>query len=90
MTVFQFFNQHSYLLISAIVLGVAAIALFRRRAPRARARRAWLIWLGVLAVAIVGWFALRTGEGVSFNSVADYEAALRTGQPTLVEFYSDY
>jgi protein-S-isoprenylcysteine O-methyltransferase Ste14 len=85
MTIFQFFNQHSFLLISAIVLGVAAIALFRRHA-----RRAWLIWFGVLIVVIAGWFALRTGEGMRFNSAEDYEAALRTGRPTLVEFYSDY
>ena len=85
MTVLQFFNQHSYLLISAIVLGLVAIALFRRHA-----RRAWVIWIGVLAIVITGWFALRTGEGAQFNSVDDYEAALRTGQPTLVEFYSDY
>jgi hypothetical protein len=85
MTVLQFFNQHSYLFISAIVLAVAALALFRRRA-----RRAWVIWIGMLAVAIAGWFVLRTGEGTAFNSVDDYEAALRTGQPTLVEFYSDY
>jgi len=48
----------SFLLISAIVLGVVAIALFR-----SRARRAWLIWMGLLAVAIVGWLGLRTGEG---------------------------
>ena len=85
MTIFQFLNQHSYLLISTVVLAVVAIALFRRRA-----RRAWLIWLGLLAMAIAGWFTLRTGEGTSFTSVEDYEAALRTGQPTLVEFYSDY
>ena len=85
MTIFQFLNQHSYLLICAIVLGVMAVALFRRRA-----RRAWLIWLSVFVVAIAGWFALRTGEGTPFNSVEDCEAALRTGQPTLVEFYSDY
>ncbi len=85
MTVFQFFNQHSYVLICAIVLGSVAIALFRRRA-----RRAWWIWLGVLVAVIVGWFALRTGSGTQFNSVEDYEAALRTGQPTLVEFSSDY
>jgi hypothetical protein len=85
MTAFQFFNQHSYLFISASVLGIAALMLFRRHA-----RRAWLIWFGVVIVAITGWFALRTGEGATFNSVDDYEAALRTGQPTLVEFYSDY
>ena len=82
---FQFFNQHSYLLISAIVLGVTALALALRRA-----RRAWLIWLGLLGVAVGGWFALRTGAGAQFTSVDDYEAALREGQPTLVEFYSDY
>ena len=85
MTILQFLNQHSYLLICAIVLGVMAVALFRRRA-----RRAWWIWLGVFVAAIAGWFALRTGGGTPFNSVEDYEAALRTGQPTLVEFYSDY
>jgi hypothetical protein len=62
-----------------------AIALLRRHA-----RRAWLIWFGVVVVAFAGWFLLRTGEGAQFNSVEDYEAALRTGQPTLVEFYSDY
>ena len=85
MTLLQFFNQHSYLLISAIVLGAIAIALFWRHA-----RRAWLIWPGVLVAVIAGWFALRTGEGTQFRSVANYEAALRSGQPTLVEFYSDY
>jgi len=85
MTLIQFFNQHSYLLISASVLGVIAMALFRRHA-----RRAWLIWFGVVVVASAGWFLLRTGEGAQFNSVEDYEAALRAGQPTLIEFYSDY
>jgi drug/metabolite transporter (DMT)-like permease len=85
MPLFQFFNQHSYLLVSASVLGVAALALVLRRA-----RRAWLIWLGLLGVAVGGWFALRTGAGEPFKSVDAYEAAVREGQPTLVEFYSDY
>ena len=85
MTLFQFLNQHSYLLISAIVLGTTALTLWRRHA-----RRAWLIWPGVLMLAIASWFALRTGEGTPFSSVEDYEAALRSGRPTLVEFYSDY
>lgn len=85
MTIFQFFNQHSYLLISAIVLGSAALVLARRRA-----RRVWLVWLGLLVAALLGWVVLRTGAGTTFASVEDYEAVLRTGQPTLVEFYSDY
>ena len=85
MTLFQFFNQHSYLLISATVLVVIAFVLVRRHA-----RRAWLIWFGAVVAVIAGWLALRTGEGAQFNSVEDYEAALRSGQPILVEFYSDY
>ena len=85
MSVFQFFNQHSYLLISAIVLGSAAWVLARRRA-----RRAWFIWIVLAAAALLGWVMLRTGKGTTFASVEDYEAALRTGQPMLVEFYSDY
>lgn len=85
MTTFQFFNQHSFLLISAIVLGILATALLLRRA-----QRRWLIWIGLLVIVIAGWVAFRTGEGTRFNSVEDYEAVLRTGQPTLVEFYSDY
>jgi hypothetical protein len=85
MTTVQFFNQHSYLLIGAIVLGGVALALVLRRA-----RLAWLIWLGLLAMALIGWLALRTGEGAPFKSVEEYEATLRAGQPTLVEFYSDY
>jgi hypothetical protein len=84
-TLFQFFNQHSYLLISAIVLGSVALALVMRRV-----RLAWLIWLGLLALVLIGWLGLRTGEGASLTSVEDYEASLRAGRPTLVEFYSDY
>jgi hypothetical protein len=41
-------------------------------------------------MALIGWLALRTGEGAPFKSVEEYEATLRAGQPTLVEFYSDY
>jgi nicotinamide riboside transporter PnuC len=85
MSVFQFFNEHSYLIISGTLLAIGAVVLLIRKA-----RRAWLLWIGLALIGVAGWFALRTGSGTQLNSVDDYEAAIRTGQPMLVEFYSDY
>lgn len=85
MSVFQFLNQHSYLIASGTLLTIAAVVLFIRKA-----RRAWLLWIGLALIGVVGWFALRTGSGTQLNSVEDYEAIIRTGRPVLVEFYSDY
>ena len=81
----QFFNQHSFLLTGLLVLCITAIMLLRRRA-----RKGWLIWGGVAVVLGAGWLVLRTGVGLQLNSVEDYEAAIKTGQPTLVEFFSNY
>jgi hypothetical protein len=85
MSVFQFFNEHSYLIISGTLLAIGAVVLIIRKA-----RRAWLLWFGLALIGVVGWFALRTGSGTQLNSVEDYEANIRTGRPVLVEFYSDY
>ena len=85
MTFIQFFNQHSFVITSGVLLAMGALVLRRRRA-----RRAWLVWIGLFAVAAIGWLTLRTGEGLQLNSTAEYEAAIRSGQPTLVEFYSNY
>ncbi len=81
----QVVNQNSFVFFSGFGLLIAAVILLARKA-----RRAWLVW-GVLALAAVGgWYALRTTDGLQLNTVADYEAALRSGRPTLVEFYSNY
>jgi hypothetical protein len=81
----QFFNQHSYLITGAAILLILAIFSLVRRA-----RWAWLVWL-VVAVALgAGWLALRTEPGAQFSSVEAIEATVASGQPTLVEFYSDY
>lgn len=85
MTLLQVFNQHSFLMISTSVLIIFAPGLLFRRA-----RRGWLAWGALVAAAAIGWLTLRTGEGLQLNSVAEYEAAIRSGQSTLVEFYSNY
>lgn len=85
MTLFQTFNQNSFVVSSGFVLVVIAAILLVRKA-----RRAWLVWGACVVAAAIGWFALRTTDGLQLNSVADYEAALRSGKPTLIEFYSNY
>ena len=85
MSVFQFFNEHSYLIISGTLLAIGAVVLLIRKA-----RRAWWLWIGLALIGGAGWFALRTGSSTQLISVEDYEAIIRTGRPVLVEFYSDY
>ncbi len=85
MSLTQVFNQNSFVFISGLALAIAALLLLVRKA-----RRAWLVWGALVVAAVIGWYALRTTDGLQLNSAADYEAALRSGQPTLIEFYSNY
>lgn len=78
-------NQYSFVWIAVTVITVAATATWR-------VRRRWLraaIPLTLLAAAVVAFFALRTGPG-NLRSVADFDRALASGKPVLLELYSDY
>ncbi|MDA8217756.1 MAG: hypothetical protein M0Z94_09090 [Dehalococcoidales bacterium] len=46
------------------------------------------LFIGVLAVMAVAYLLLRQGPS-SVSSAAEFDAALGTGKPVLVEFYSD-
>ncbi len=85
MSLTQVFNQNSFVFIGGFALVVAAVVLLVRKA-----RRAWLVWGACVIAAVIGWFALRTTDGLQLSTAADYEAALRAGKPTLIEFYSNY
>jgi hypothetical protein len=50
-------------------------------------RENWLVWL-ILSMIVVAFLALRT-RGTQAGSVAEIDALLADGQPTLVEFYSN-
>ncbi len=47
-------------------------------------------WLTLLVTAVLGvaWLILRT-PATPLDSVAEFDARLRSGQPTLIEFYSN-
>lgn len=50
-------------------------------------RENWITLLVMVALG-VAWLVLRT-PGTELASVADFDARLRSGQPTLIEFYSN-
>jgi thiol:disulfide interchange protein len=81
----RFANEHSYVLAAGFALLALAIFLIARHVPNGA-----FIWIGAAIIAVIIWFAMRTGTGSQYASVDQYEAAIASGQPTLVEFYSDY
>jgi hypothetical protein len=85
-TVAQFFNQHSFVLVASVLLGGGLVVLIARRASRAL----WLAWIVATVIAFGVFFALRTAAPRSFETVADVQRAVSSGTPTLVEFYSDF
>jgi hypothetical protein len=80
-----FVNHHSYLLFGAVLLAIWAVVLLVRRG-----RRGWILWgLALLSLGI-GWLVLRTQDSGQTQTWADIEAAIASGQPVLVEIYSNY
>lgn len=81
-----FFNQYSYILISAGVLILTALVLRHTLASRKAVSAALL---SLLALSVAGFFLLRPGAG-DVDSVTAAEATLRNGKPTFLEFFSNY
>lgn len=81
-------NQISYPLIGLGV--VVSMVLVLRFMLRLRWR--WVILANGLIVAVfmVGFFLLRTGEGDRVGQVSDFEAIVNNNRPTFVEFFSNY
>lgn len=81
-----FANQYSFVLITALILLLAAGGLILRRA-RWRTVVASLLALGLVIGA--AYLLLRPGSS-DVDSVEAAEAVIASGSPTLVEFYSNY
>jgi hypothetical protein len=77
-----FLNQHSFLILAAVLLAVTALIVRRRR-------WGWPFLAVVAAGLGAAFLVLRTGGG-DVRSPADLEAALRAGKPVAMEMYSDY
>lgn len=81
----QLFNQFSYPIFAIAALALVFFVLRRRVGLRALVAVEAVIALAFLA----GFLALRTGDGDAAD-VANYEAIISNGQPTFIEFYSNY
>jgi dipeptide/tripeptide permease len=80
-----FVNHHSFLIFGGLLFLIWAGVLLVRRA-----RRAWIIWGLALLLLGAGWLLLRTRQAKQPATLAEIEAVLASGQPVLVEIYSDY
>jgi hypothetical protein len=80
-----FVNHHSFLIFGGLLLLIGAGVLLVRRA-----RRAWIIWGLALLLLGAGWLVLRTRQAKQPATLAEIEAVLASGQPVLVEIYSNY
>ena len=81
----ELLNQHSYLLVAAVVLALALVPVL--------GVRGYLLRVGIVAAVVgllvVGYIVLRTGTS-SYATTDAVDSVLRGGTPTLLEFYSDY
>lgn len=80
----SFVNHHSFLIFGGLLLFIwAGVLLFRH------ARRGWIFWGSALLLG-AGWLVLRTGEARQPDTLAEIKQAIASGQPVLVEIYSNY
>jgi thiol-disulfide isomerase/thioredoxin len=78
-------NQFSYPL---IVLGILAVVFMLTR-RRLRQPLVWGLQLSLIALFVIGFFLLRTGDG-DLNDIETYDAMLANDKPIFVEFFSNF
>ncbi|MFN3928355.1 MAG: hypothetical protein ACK4OK_01825 [Thermoflexus sp.] len=82
----ELLNRHSFLIFSGLALSGLAAFLFLRRVGWI----GWGLWALILIALVVFWLSMRTRPSQAFASQAEIEAALRSGQPVLVYWFSNY
>lgn len=86
MGVMELLNRYSFVVFGGIALLGLGAFLFLRRAGWA----GWGLWALALLMLIAFWLAMRARPSRSFASTAEIEAALRSGRPVLVYWFSNY
>ena len=77
-------NHYSYAIAGALLIVAVGAWAFERRSRRA------LALLVLVAIAIVAVDLLFRPGDPSVASAAEFERAIASGRPALVEFYSNY
>ncbi len=82
----EFLNRHSFLVFGGLaLLGLGAFLLLRRAGWAG-----WGLWILLLAALGTFWLSRQARPAQSFASQAEIEAALRSGRPVLVYWFSNY
>ncbi|GBD08823.1 hypothetical protein HRbin22_01065 [Candidatus Thermoflexus japonica] len=82
----EFLNRHSFLVFGGLVLLGLGAFLWLRRAGWI----GWGLWALILMAMVGFWLSRRTSPTQPFASQAEIEAALRSGRPVLVYWFSNY
>ena len=81
----SFINQYSFLIVSAVVVVLLGIYLFRKQVDRSG-----FITFGALILGLLlAFFLLHPGSSPS-QEVDEILEQIGTGQPVLLQFQSDY
>jgi hypothetical protein len=80
----QLLNQHSYVLVGLVALGIAWVVV---RLLGRRLRRIALAAAVILLAGVAMW--LRTGAG-DIRTGTELDRVLAKGKPVALEFYSNY
>ncbi|PJF34421.1 MAG: hypothetical protein CUN49_15755 [Candidatus Thermofonsia Clade 1 bacterium] len=84
----SFFNQFSFVIMSAVLLVAIGAVLWKAGRLSAVLRLgAWLVAL----IALLGfWLAVRPTDTPQVSALADVEARIGKGTPVVIELYSEY
>lgn len=84
----SFFNQFSFVMLSAGLLIVVGVLLWSAKRMPAPLRAGG--WLAVLVGLVVFWSATRPLDTPEIDSLSNFEARLGNGTPIVLELYSEY
>jgi hypothetical protein len=80
--------SYSFLIIAPLLWLILAFSFWQVKAVPAWLR---ITTLGIFALGIIGvWFLIRPVDSENVASMADVDKRLHSGDPSLIEFYSEY
>lgn len=80
--------KYSYLWLAGFLLLISALAIWRIQAWTFLQRG--LVWLMLVMLLIGIFWVVRPRSSENYQTLADIDAQIGSGKPTLLELYSEY
>lgn len=81
-------SLYSFLILAGVILLIAGIGLYRADAGTPLLRAG--LWVLIVIIFAGGWYMLRPTPSAQVATVAEVEAVIGSGQPVVLELYSEY